>query len=120
MHFAIRAVLVSTSTLLPGIADAHARLDRAEPPVGGTVRAAPAQMDLTFSEAIEPRFSTVAVTNASGAKVDKGDLHVVAGDGRHVTVSLGPLSSGTYRVEWHATSVDTHKSEGNFTFTVAP
>ncbi len=25
---------------------------------------------------------------------------------------------GAYHVRWHAVSVDTHKTEGNFTFTV--
>ncbi len=106
--------------ILPSLAQAHAHLREAEPPVGGTVRSAPAQVDLTFSEAVEPRFSTVAVTDAAGAQVDKRDLHVVAGDGKHLAVSLGALPPGTYSVAWHATSVDTHKTEGSFTFTVAP
>lgn len=120
MHIAIRAIAAAAFLLLPGLAHAHARLRQAEPPVGGTVHAAPAQVDLTFSEAVEPRFSTVAVTNAAGAKVDKGDLHIVAGDGKHLAVSLEALQPGTYTVDWHATSVDTHKTEGSFTFTVAP
>jgi hypothetical protein len=29
--------------------------------------------------------------------------------------SAGP---GSYRVQWHALSVDTHKTEGRFSFTV--
>lgn len=29
-----------------------------------------------------------------------------------------PLAAGKYNVEWHAVSVDTHKSEGNYVFTV--
>ena len=33
-------------------------------------------------------------------------------------VSLKSLSPGTYRVRWHVLSVDTHKTEGSFTFTV--
>ena len=49
--------------LLPSLAHAHAHLRQAEPPVGGTVQRAPAPVDLTFSEAVEPRFSTVAVTD---------------------------------------------------------
>ena len=120
MPITARAVAAAAFMLLPSLAHAHARLNHAEPPVGGTVRAAPVQVDLTFSEAVEPRFSTVAVTDAAGAKVDKADLHVVAGDGKHLAVSLGTLPPGTYTVVWHATSVDTHKTEGSFTFIVAP
>jgi copper resistance protein C len=33
-------------------------------------------------------------------------------------VGLKSLSPGTYRVRWHALSVDTHKTEGSFTFRV--
>ncbi len=113
-------LLTLPGLLLPSLAYAHAHLRQAEPPVGGTVRSAPAQVDLTFSETVEPRFSTVAVTDAAGAQVDKRDLHIVAGDGKHLAVSLGALPPGTYNVVWHATSVDTHKTEGSFTFTVAP
>jgi methionine-rich copper-binding protein CopC len=42
------------------------------------------------------------------------------GDARILRVSLPPLSPGTYRVVWRVLSVDTHVSEGDFTFDVAP
>ncbi len=114
---------VCTSTLLllvPTLALAHAQLRQADPPVGGTVRASPAQVELTFSEAVEPRFSTIAVEDAGGVRIDKNDPHVMQGDAKHLAVSLGVLPPGTYKVVWHATSVDTHKTEGAFTFTVGP
>jgi hypothetical protein len=41
-------------------------------------------------------------------------------DGRMLSVKLKPLPPGVYAVEWHVTSVDTHKTEGHFTFTVKP
>ena len=37
-----------------------------------------------------------------------------------LSVPLRPLSTGVYKVTWHATSVDTHKTEGSYTFTVGP
>jgi methionine-rich copper-binding protein CopC len=37
-----------------------------------------------------------------------------------LAVPVKPLAAGVYTVLWHATSVDTHKTEGHFTFTVAP
>jgi methionine-rich copper-binding protein CopC len=33
-------------------------------------------------------------------------------------VSLQPLTAGTYKVEWRVLSVDGHKVNGDFTFTV--
>jgi copper resistance protein C len=37
---------------------------------------------------------------------------------RKLVVEIPALSSGTYTVIWHATSVDTHKTEGSYRFTV--
>jgi methionine-rich copper-binding protein CopC len=33
-------------------------------------------------------------------------------------IGLKPLAPGSYRVRWHALSVDTHNTEGSFSFTV--
>lgn len=106
--------------LLPAFALAHAQLRAADPEVGGTIRAAPPRVEITFSEAVEPRFSSIAVTDRAGKRVDRGDVQVWVGDAHHLAVSLPSLGPGEYRVEWHATSVDTHKTEGSYTFTVAP
>jgi copper resistance protein C len=38
--------------------------------------------------------------------------------GARMSVGLKALSPGTYHVHWHALSVDTHKTEGSFSFTV--
>jgi methionine-rich copper-binding protein CopC len=35
-----------------------------------------------------------------------------------VQVPLNPLGPGTYRVKWRVLSVDTHVTEGDFTFRV--
>jgi methionine-rich copper-binding protein CopC len=95
------------------------RLRSATPPVGATVPA-PRSVAITFTEAVEPAFSTIVVTDAHGARVDDGGAPVASSDGLRLSVGLKPLSPGTYSVTWHATSVDTHKTEGHFGFTVAP
>ncbi len=99
---------------------AHAFLKSATPAVGSTVPAAPAQVVITFTEGVEPGFSTIEVQDAVGKRVDKGDVHAAPGDNTRLAVGLNPLTPGTYKVVWHATSVDTHKTEGSFAFTVAP
>ena len=96
-------------------AHAHAFLDHASPLVGGTVASAPHEVSLTFTQNLEAAFSSVQVTDAKGARVDQGKPQI---SGNTMRVSLKSLSSGTYRVRRQALSVDTHKTEGNFTFTV--
>jgi methionine-rich copper-binding protein CopC len=106
--------------LAPPLADAHALLRSASPPVGGTVRSAPGEVAITFSEGVEPRFSTIEVRDESGARVDKADPHNGPGGQTRLLVDLPPLKPGRYTVSWSAISVDTHHTEGKFTFTVAP
>lgn len=101
-------------------AGAHAFLDRAEPRVGGKVRTTPAQVTLWFTERLEPAYSRVKVVNEAGQQVDKGDGGVDSADGRMLRISVAPLAPGTYRVIWRVLSVDTHVTEGDFTFRVAP
>jgi hypothetical protein len=101
-------------------ASAHAFLDRAEPAVGSTVTAAPAEVRMEFSEALEPAFSGAEVVDAHGDSVVSGKAAVDATDPKILDVKLKPLPAGAYSVHWHVVSVDTHRTEGNFTFTVAP
>jgi hypothetical protein len=98
-----------------GVAHAHAFLDHASPLVGGTVRSAPREVTLTFTQSLEAAFSSVQVTDSSGARVDQGNAKVT---GTTMRIGLKALKPGSYRVRWHALSVDTHKTEGSFTFTV--
>jgi methionine-rich copper-binding protein CopC len=102
---------------LSGAAYAHAQLESASPPVGGTVEA-PAQISITFSEGVEPKFSGVAVSGPGGA-VPVGKASVAPGDNKVLVVKVGKkLAPGTYTVKWHAVSVDTHHTQGDFDFTV--
>ncbi len=101
-------------------AHAHAMLEAAMPRVGSTVPNAPNAVVLTYSQAVEPAFSKVEVTDEAGTHEETGAPHTDGGDPRKLAVGLGVLTAGTYKVSWHVTSVDTHKTQGNFSFTVAP
>ena len=113
------------SLLLPALlsaapaARAHAFLDHASPSVGSTVRQSPASISLWFTQELEPAFSTVTITDQGGQRVDGGDAKVDARDQTLLRASLKPLPPGTYKVSWHVVSVDTHMTEGSFTFRVA-
>ncbi len=103
--------------LATGEATAHAFLDRAEPRVGNKVATAPREVTLWFTQKLEASFSAITVTNAVGQRVDAGKTRV---SGSQMSVSLRSGGPGTYHVTWHVLSVDTHTTDGNFTFTVGP
>jgi methionine-rich copper-binding protein CopC len=112
------ALAATCCATLTGHAWAHAFLRSAVPGVGSTVQTAPAQVAITFTEAVEPAFSTIVVTDASGSRVDSGGVH--PGGPATLAIGLKTLPPGRYTVTWHATSVDTHKTQGTYSFTVAP
>jgi hypothetical protein len=99
-------------------AGAHAFLDHAYPAVGSTLPQAPAAVTMWFSQSLEPAFSTATVTDRAGNRVDKGDARLDSKDPSELVVSLKPLPPGTYSVAWHVLSVDTHTTDGHFTFDV--
>ena len=115
----MRPAILIVSLLLTAFgnaaAQAHAFLDHANPLVGSTVASAPREVSLTFTQNLESAFSSVQVTDANGARVYQGKPQV---SGNTMRVGLKSLPQGTYRVRWHVLSVDTHKTEGSFTFRV--
>jgi len=94
--------------------EAHAFLDYAEPPVGSTV-SSPLQVKVCMTRDIEEASSTVQVFDGKGTEIDKKNVKV---RGAIMTVSVPVLAAGTYKVEWIAVAMDTHKTTGTFMFTV--
>ena len=99
-------------------AQAHAFLDHASPAVGSSVATSPPVATLWFTQDLEPAFSSVTVTDQAGQRVDLGNAQVPQGSQSELQVGLKPLPPGTYTVSWRVLSVDTHTTEGSFSFTV--
>ena len=97
---------------------AHAFLRDAEPGVGSTVPTSPNEVKIRFTENIEPAFSSIQVFDASNRQVDKRDVHLDRSNHALLRVSLPQLGLGTYKVVWRVVSVDTHVTNGSFTFRV--
>jgi copper resistance protein C len=114
-HSSLIPLISCLLLLTTGAARAHAFLDHAEPRVGNKVSAPPREVTLWFTQKLEAAFSSVTVTNAAGQRVDAGKPRV--SDNR-ISVSLRPGGSGTYHVTWRVLSVDTHSTDGSFTFEV--
>jgi hypothetical protein len=114
-HWSLAAALLLA---LQTHARAHAFLDHAEPKVGSSVTNSPTEIKVRFTQNLEPAFSKLEVRDAKGKEVDKKDAHLDDQNMSLFIVSLPPLPSGTYTVIWHAVSVDTHKTQGHFEFTI--
>lgn len=98
---------------------AHAELLRSTPEANAALVSSPAQVELFFTEALEPSFSTITVFDSTGAQVDNGDARLDAADPTHLAVSLPSLSDGVYTVSWRVLStVDGHVTAGAFPFAV--
>ena len=98
---------------------AHATLLRSIPEANAELDSAPAQIELFFSEALEPGFSKITVLDTNGIQVDNADARVDPTDPTHLTVSVRSLSDGVYTASWQVLSaVDGHVTAGAFPFAV--
>lgn len=97
---------------------AHAFLVKSDPAVGSTVATAPKVLLLTYTEDLEIAFCTVTVTDGMGMNDAAGKPQPVPGHPNEMQVPLNIQMPGKIYVAWHALSTDTHKTEGNFSFTV--
>jgi len=109
-------LLLLVAVVIPGRATAHAVLLRSIPPTGQTLQRAPDQVQLLFSEPIDPAFSSVRVFDNSKQPVDRGDGGVDPNDDHQLLVSLKPgLANGVYTVSWRSLStIDVHPDEGQY------
>lgn len=114
----MKAILLTVSmslVMLAGTCLAHAKLVRSLPADNAQIAAAPGSLTLIFNET-----ASLAVLKVRGAAkefsipLDKG-----AKPGREFTLSLPPLPSGRYIVQWSAVAADDgHVTKGSFTFTI--
>ena len=100
-----------------GPAHAHAFLEHSDPRAAQVLATSPRIVTLDFSESLEPAFSDVTVTDASGHAVTPESDTV---RGTRMSIALPALKPGIYKVTWHALSVDTHRTEGSFSFIIKP
>jgi copper transport protein len=116
----VTVAVVAAALAAPTAAWAHAALLRTVPEASRTVNVPPAQVALTFSEAVEPRFAIVSVTDASGTRVTNGAPRRSPTDPNTLLIPLKRVPPGWYLVYWRVISVDGHPVRGAFTFAVGP
>lgn len=116
---ALSALLTMLTPPVSGLANAHALLDHADPRVGNTVKS-PGTVSLWFTQNLEGAFCDIQVVDAAGTRVSNGHAAADASDHKLLRVPVKALAAGKYTVKWHVLSVDTHTTEGNFSFNVEP
>lgn len=117
-----RHVLAGVLALASAAAFAHPKLVSSSP-ADQAAGAAPARIELHFSEDLVARLSAAKLTMTSMPGMDmpmKMPIKVSPGDDSKTMVltPTSPLPAGGYRVDWRAVSSDTHPVTGSFSFTV--
>jgi len=117
----IASFTVALALANSGYAFAHANLASAVPGAGATVQTAPTEVSITFTEEVVPKFSSIQVLDAKGARVDQGAAQAPADNAKLLSIGLKALTPGVYKVNWRATAADdSHKTKGTFIFTYKP
>ncbi len=109
-------VFVMTCVLTPA-AFAHAH-PKVTTPAADSTGPAPKAISITFTEAVEPKFSAIHLMDASGNQVTRENAVAVPGDNTTMTLAVPALAAGTYTIHWISVAVDGHKEQGTYKFTV--
>ena len=106
--------------VLPAAASAHAYLVKTVPAASVILNSPPASVQLTYDEAVEPRFAIISVTDVDAHSETTGPVTRSPSNPDTLVVPLKKVSEGWYLVYWRAISVDGHPVQGAFTFAVGP
>jgi len=104
--------------LFPLVSLAHVHLDKSIPAKGERVSPAPESVKLWFSGGVETEWSKIKVTDADGARVDKGEISHIGGEASALEIKLKVLPAGAYKVKWNVVAHDGHRIKGSSTFDV--
>jgi len=120
----ISLIILSCGLLWVETAAAHSGLLRSSPGQDAVIAAAPARVELWFTQELFRRKTenTILVRGPQGSPVQNGAASLDDDDRTHLSVELLPdLPAGEYLVTWRNVSVeDGHPSEGSFRFMIDP
>ena len=114
------ACLLLLFVLMPGAsAQAHANLVRSDPPQGAALTKAPTQIEMEFTEELDPSFTNVQLLDVNSKVVVQGPGAIDASNHEIWRLQLPPIPDGIYSAVWTARSVvDGHITTGTIGFSV--
>ncbi len=116
--FLVGALLLAAMVNSAPVAFAHSFPESENPAAGQTLDAPPSEVTIKYDAPIEKLFAKLVVMDQSGRNEAIGQP-VVGPDGYTLSIKVAPLKPGDYTVKWGVTCVDTHPTQGSYTFTVA-
>ena len=116
----VAVAVAGVALALPAAASAHAYLIKTVPAASVILNTPPASVQLTYDEAVEPRFAIVSVTDVAAHSETTGPVTRSPSNPDTLVVPLKHVGEGWYLVYWRAISVDGHPVQGAFTFAVGP
>jgi copper transport protein len=116
----VAVAAVALALLVPAAASAHAYIVKTVPTASVILNHAPKSVQLTFDEAVEPRFAIISVTDVAARQETTGPVTRAPSNPDTLVVPIKRVGEGWYLVYWRAISVDGHPVQGAFTFAVGP
>jgi len=116
MFSLIASLLLLVFAVTPSaLAHAHPKIMKPAPDSTGP---APASISITFSEGVEPKFSSIRLVAGDGKSATAGVSRPVPNDPTTLILPVPKLHPGTYTVQWSNVALDGHRLEGSYKFTV--
>jgi len=109
---------IAIAMSIAGVASAHSFPESQTPSAGQKLASAPAEVTINFDAPIEKLFAKLEVTGADGRDEAAGAPQI-SDDGRHMSVKVASLKPGDYTVKWAVVGIDTHHTEGSYTFSIS-
>ena len=104
---------------LPEFAFAHATPIQYIPAASSVLAQVPTEVQIHFSERVEPRVSSITVLAPDGSRADLSNSAADPADPRIYRVGLKDGGAGTYTVSWEVISADDgHFAKGAYVFSV--
>ena len=115
----VTVLALLSAGIIATAAAAHPKLVATNPSANAVVTISPSAIRLTFSEDLNARFSGLELKDKTGKKIETGSVSFEPGNKKQLILPIvAPLSAGAYDVAWHAVASDTHRIEGQYSFTV--
>ncbi len=118
-YFRFLLLIITIGCLLtsPIPAQAHANLERSEPPNNAVLNESPHQILLWFSETVGVRFSSMRLLDMNGRTIDGLRISQDPAQPRQLIIEVPPLTQGIYSLNWKTLSTsDGHDTQGLLVF----